>query len=70
MNEKKKGKSQRFDTGTRSNLIYLPFVGILVILYIIYLIIATPSNTELIPILTGTGIQDFLILLVLINYID
>jgi len=66
----KKLKPNRYKTGTKSNMIYLPFMGIIVILYIIYLIIATPSNTDLVPILVGPGFQDFLVLLVIIPIIS
>ena len=70
MYDKKKEKPHRYETGTKSNVIYLPFIGILIILYIIYLIIAAPSNTDLIPILAGSGVQDFLVLLILIPLIS
>lgn len=66
MNEFKKEKPYRYKTGTNSNMIYFPFVLIIIILYIIYLIIVTPSNMDLIPILNGPGLQDFLVLLIFI----
>ena len=69
MSENKEGKPLRYDSGLKSHRIYLPFVILILVIYMIYLIIVTPSNTDLIPILTGSMIQDFFVILLLIPII-
>ncbi len=64
-----KSVPNRYASGIKSHIIFLPFIILIFATYAIYLVIVTPSTTELIPIIPGSVIIDVIILLILMPII-